>query len=365
VLELLCVLSAAGVRRDVLHAAGRAGALGAAGAGAVVVDEALGRLAEWSLLAFSVDGQPVLAHRLVLRVVREQLMEQARLGAACRAAAGVLDARAGALAGSQDRLAVRDVPEQVAALQQAAAGLPDGAGELEGVLLRLRSWALYHLNELGDSAARAIAVGEPLLRDRERLLGPDHPDTLASRNNLASGYRAAGRVAEAVALHEGTLAARERVLGPDHPSTLTSRSNLAIDYRAAGRVAEAVALDEETLAARERLLGPDHPDTLTSRNNLAAGYRDTGRVAEAVALDEETLAAQERLLGPDHPSTLGSRSNLAIGYWAVGRVAEAVALYEQALAAMERVLVPTTPTPGSAGTTSPWRGVYPASWTIT
>ena len=39
---------------------------------------------------------------------------------------------------------------------------------------------------------------------------------------------AAGRAAEAIPLHEQTLADRERVLGPDHPDTLTSRDNLAV-----------------------------------------------------------------------------------------------------------------------------------------
>ncbi len=62
-----------------------------------------------------------------------------------------------------------------------------------------------------------------------------------------------------------TLAALERVLGPDHPSTLASRNNLAIAYVEAGRAAEAIPLFEQTLAARERVLGPDHPRTLTSR----------------------------------------------------------------------------------------------------
>ena len=45
------------------------------------------------------------------------------------------------------------------------------------MLLRLRFLALYHLIELGDSATQAVAVGEPLTADLERLLGPDHPDT--------------------------------------------------------------------------------------------------------------------------------------------------------------------------------------------
>ena len=82
-----------------------------------------------SLLTFSLDGQTVIAHRLVMRVVRDGLSRRGRLAAVCRAAASVLDARAEALAGSQDRPAVRDIPEQVTALRENAAGLATGAGE--------------------------------------------------------------------------------------------------------------------------------------------------------------------------------------------------------------------------------------------
>ena len=72
---------------------------------------------------------------------------------------------------------------------------------------------------------------EQVLADRARVLGPDHPDTLGSRNNLANAYRAAGRIEQAIALHQQVLADQERILGPDHPSTLASRSNLAIGLR--------------------------------------------------------------------------------------------------------------------------------------
>jgi hypothetical protein len=67
------------------------------------------------------------------------------------------------------------------------------------------------------------------------VLGPDHPLTLSSRNNLAEAYQAAGRTSEAIALLETNLADRERVLGPDHPDTRQSRNNLALAYGAAGR----------------------------------------------------------------------------------------------------------------------------------
>ncbi|MET7712234.1 tetratricopeptide repeat protein [Streptomyces sp. NPDC005407] len=73
----------------------------------------------------------------------------------------------------------------------------------------------------------ALELDERVLVDRERLLGPDHPDTVSARSNLANSYSDVGRIQEALELSERVLADRERLLGPDHPDTLTARSNLA------------------------------------------------------------------------------------------------------------------------------------------
>ncbi|KLL12372.1 hypothetical protein FrCorBMG51_04985 [Protofrankia coriariae] len=73
----------------------------------------------------------------------------------------------------------------------------------------------------------AIGLYEQTLTDRLRILGPDHPDTLTTRNNLASAYQTAGRLGEAIGLFEQTLTDRLRVLGPDHPQVVTIRRNLA------------------------------------------------------------------------------------------------------------------------------------------
>ena len=354
-MELLAVLSAAGVRRELLHEAGHAGVLARDEGGGVTasrVDRALARLAERSLLTFTLDGKAVIVHRLVMRVVRDGLARRGRLAAVCRDAAYILDTRAQVLVGSQDRLAVRDIPEQVRALQEKniASSASEANDELTTMLLELRRWALYHLNKLGDSASQAILVGEPLTADLEQVLGPDHPSTLDSRNNLAAAYQDAGRAAEAIRLHQQTLATREQILGPDHPDTLTSRNNLANAYQVAGRAAEAIRLHQQTLATGERVLGPDHPDTLSFRNNLAAAYQDAGRAAEAIRLHQQTLATRERVLGPDHPDTLQSRNNLGLAYQVAGRAAEAIPLHEQTLAALERVLGPDHPnTMGSRG----------------
>ena len=370
VLELMSVLSAAGVRRDMLDAAGQAGLLGGGPEAEPKVDTAaeavagaLGQLAERSLVSLSPDGRVVSAGRPVLRAVRDRLAEQGRLADTCRAAAAVLEARCEALVGSPNRLAVRDIPDQVRALGDVVAGLPGGPGaELAGALLRLRGWSLYHLNALGDQAQRAIVIGEPLIADTERALGPDDPDTLAARNNLANAYQTAGRADEAIVLHEQVVAGRERMLGADDPLTAQSRQNLAAAYRAAGRTEQsstdpdatapqeqtlvgpgAVALHQQVLADRERVLGPDDPDTLAARNNLAVAYQTAGRIDEAIALHEQALADRERVLGPDHPATLNSRSNLAVAYQAAGRIDAAIALHQQVLADRERVLGPDHP----------------------
>ena len=347
IMEITSVLSAGGVRRELLHDAGRAGVLTAgrdrAGVPAGLVDTALARLAEQSLLTFSVDGGTVIAHRLVMRVVRDGLAHAERLTAVGQNAACVLRNRARSLARSPDRPAVRDIAGQVAALHNAVGPAGGADGELAGKMLRLRSWALYYLAVLGDSAPQAIAAGEAVAADSARMLGPDHPDTLAAWDNLAIACQEAGRTAEAVRLHERALAGRVRALGPEHPDTLASRNNLAIACQQVGRTAEAVRLHERALAGRVRALGPEHPDTLASRNNLALACQQMGWAAEAITSFKRALAGRERVLGPDHRDTLASRNGLAAACQEVGWVAEAIALFEQTLAGRVRVLGPGHP----------------------
>jgi tetratricopeptide (TPR) repeat protein len=188
--------------------------------------------------------------------------------------------------------------------------------------------------------ADAITLLETTLKLREAALGPVHPDTLKGRNDLAAAYGSAGRLADAITLQEATLKLSEAKLGPDHLDTLRSRHNLASVYGRAGRHTEAIPLFEATLKPYEAKLGPDHPDTLQNRHNLASAYAYTGRVSEAIALHEATLERREAKLGPDHPDTLRSRNDLALAYRSAGRLTEAVALHRATLALKEAKLGP-------------------------
>jgi len=321
VMTIMAVLSAAGVRRELLYVAGQMGALGACGpVDPATVDRALERLAERSLVNFSLNRQTVVVHRLARQVIWEALTRQGRLAFVCRVATSVLETHADALAGSRNCLVVRHIAEQVAAVIENAAWLADATDqELVDTLLRVGFFGLSHLIELGDRA-QAVALGTQLTVGLEQMLGRDDPHTLDARETLAAAYQSAGNSVVASAMFELALAARERVLGPDHPDTMRSRQRLAGVYRSAGEVARAVPLVEQILDARERLLGADHPATLQARNNLAAAYLEASRTAEAIPLFEQVLAACERLLGANDSRTQAARHNFAAANQKAGPV---------------------------------------------
>jgi tetratricopeptide (TPR) repeat protein len=208
---------------------------------------------------------------------------------------------------------------------------------------------LRSMDNLATSYQDAGRLGEtlPLLEETLKLrtaqLGPDHPDTLTSMNNLATSYQAAGKFDRALPLFEEVLQPLKARLGPDHPDTLSSMNNLALGYYEAGKFDRALPLFEEVLQPLKARLGPDHPLTLTSMNNLAAGYHAAGKPDLALPLLEATLKLCKARLGPDHPDTLGSMNSLAVGYHAAGKLDLALPLHEEALRLKKAKLGPDHP----------------------
>ena len=194
------------------------------------------------------------------------------------------------------------------------------------------------------------AEAEPLYRQalaiREAALGPDHPDTAQSLNNLAVLLRIQGHLyGEAEELPRRALAIREAALGPDHPETAISLINLALLFQAQGRYREAEPLSRRALAIREKTLGSDNPDTAQGLNDLALLLQAQGRLGEAEPLYRRALAIweKERTVGPDHPDTARSLDSLAYLHRAQGRLGEAEPLYRRALAIREKALGPDHP----------------------
>ena len=254
----------------------------------LLLNRAVIALRRYALLDATADTLTV--HRLVQAVTRDRLDEAARAKWTKAALQGVRAAFPSESSSPANwPMYERLVPHALAAASHAAADAAVGAS----IVWLLTETGVYWTKrgQLAD-AARVLSQA---LAATQRAVGAEHPDTLASMNNLANVYLVQGHYDQARTLHEQALAARQRVLGAEHPDTLTSMANLANVYLSQGHYDQAQSLSEQALAARQRVLGAEHPDTLDSMNNLANVYSRQGYYDQAQSLYERAAAGLERM----------------------------------------------------------------------
>jgi len=189
----------------------------------------------------------------------------------------------------------------------------------------------------------AESIFRKVVKERERALGPEHPDTLSARQMLGVALDQEGKYAESEAEHRAVLKLREKELGPEHPDTLITRISLTYDLSFQGKYAEAESECRALLKLQEKVLGPEHPDTLGTRGSLATTLAEEGKYAEAEAEYRALLKLEEKVLGHEDPETLGTRGNLATTLAEEGKYAESEAEHRAVLKLEEKVLGPEHP----------------------
>ncbi|PUU77946.1 hypothetical protein B9Z19DRAFT_1127577 [Tuber borchii] len=188
---------------------------------------------------------------------------------------------------------------------------------------------------------------------RKRTLGPEHHSMHISIARLAKAFQAMknyeaeklpysderGKLGEARKIYRQVFEMREKHLGPDHPPTLSSGNNLALALQEIGMYAQPEAmlrrvlegwekeLEPDDLKQRtcirraledyEKVLGPEHPETLLAIDELAATLEglekhgenlgalreDTGRLCEAEQDYQRVYEGHCEIQGKDHPDT--------------------------------------------------------------
>src|SRR5260370_16004068 len=114
---------------------------------------------------------------------------------------------------------------------RATADAGDSA-DLDSIAATAYTQGRYELAEHAYQRAYQIKVADA-------DLGPEHPNTLISRDRLALALIALGRPEEAEAEQRAVISIATGTLCPEHPTTLASRANLARALRALGRLEEA------------------------------------------------------------------------------------------------------------------------------
>jgi non-specific serine/threonine protein kinase/serine/threonine-protein kinase len=164
----------------------------------------------------------------------------------------------------------------------------------------------------------------------------DQPLVEASlRHSIGRAYSALQRPLEAVVhLREG-LAIRQRILGPNHADTLWIENNLVNCVTRLGRTSEAEHMLTNVLDRRRRDLGARHAETLVTEGQLAGLYEQTGQWAKAepllAHLIEETVPSTGPSTRPADPSDAARyAARYGICMTELGRYAQAEPVLERA-----------------------------------
>ena len=195
-------------------------------------------------------------------------------------------------------------------------------------------WSIDHYRGI----THQVDFTRRILQAQERILDPEHPDTLNSVHNLAGLLHQRGEYEGAEALCRRALAVREKVLGAEHLDTLSSLQNLGVLLRKRGDYDGAEACYRRALAGTEKALGAEHPETLSGVHCLANLLCDKADYEGAESCYRRALAGYEKALGTEHPTTLLVVHNYGRLFSKRGDYEGAEALYRRALAGYEKAL---------------------------
>ena len=206
---------------------------------------------------------------------------------------------------TEDAVSVHRLIQAVVAAEEEAETRGERAAPNLALTWLATAWAASEELPPGERRMRRRMLSphvESLIRHHPVTADP-HPDSWLFREAADHEY-AEGNYHRAHTLASHVLALDRAALGEEHPDTLASRGNLAIVLWQLGRLEEAEAELRAVLEICRRVLGEEHPHTLGSRNNLATVLRDLGRQEEAAALENHPCPGAtpaERLPGPDMP----------------------------------------------------------------
>jgi hypothetical protein len=278
----------------------------------------LGALVD-ALVAHGLADQELRTHPLVRAAVLDQLGDEA--AGVCRSYAGALVTAA--------------LPDHGTALAPHLLAL-DPARSTDPAV-RAAAGRLVHRLLLQAEPRAALSVAADLESAWRRLLGPDHPHTLAAATWRSRALLTLGAFREAAPVIADTVDRCRAALGEDHPHTLHAEAEQALARTMLGDYAGSRALHESVHARRLASAGPDHPDTLRAAAGLSRSLNLLGRPAEALRAGQDAHQRCRRLLGPDHPDTLRAALEPAVSLAALGRDLEAARQAVDTLARCRRV----------------------------
>ncbi|WP_306750982.1 toll/interleukin-1 receptor domain-containing protein [Saccharothrix yanglingensis] len=206
---------------------------------------------------------------------------------------------------------VGDIRAAIAQLEALVDEMTPVLGREDERVLRARHGVAYWTDIYDTPRAQAL-LGE-LLEVQSGVLGAEHPDTLATRQDLASAYLDLGDHDRALRMLEDLLPVHLRVLGPDDKATLETRRLLADALAQSSRFEEALAAYEEVIIDAVAAFGESDLKIVLLQGFYANVLGESGDATAARDLYAEVVDQLAAQLGPYDKVTLAT--NLTLAMW--------------------------------------------------
>ena len=180
-----------------------------------------------------------------------------------------------------------------------------------GLRIKLHRWATQTNRNLGytDEAMAIAANGYELAL--EYYGGLQHEDSIEMLSELALSHYDRGLLDQGLPLQRQCTAAAIEWFGPDAPESLDQRNNLALFLLDLNQLEEAESILREVLSVRRQR--PTEPLQLAQTvNNLSSLLVKKEELDEGQALLEEGLEIRRQHLPAGHPRLLSSLNNLSV-----------------------------------------------------
>jgi tetratricopeptide (TPR) repeat protein len=145
-------------------------------------------------------------------------------------------------------------------------------GERHPATLTTRHYLILVQYQLDDPTA--VDELRDLVTVNTQVRGATHPRTLAAVHTLVEALHDAGELTEALPLARRLAGDRDQILGPAHPLSLASRYRLGLIALDSDEEAATAILDT-VLSDSRRFLGPAHPLTEAAGQTIQAVQRRT------------------------------------------------------------------------------------------
>ncbi|KAG6079786.1 hypothetical protein E4U33_008114 [Claviceps sp. LM78 group G4] len=160
----------------------------------------------------------------------------------------------------------------------------------------------------------ALATDEyqALKFDQDATLGPTHPFTVSTIQNLATTLEQRGKLEEAQALYRRVYISYQHMYGPRDNMTLEALDDLANICKDTFAIDDAQGLFKQSVTSLTRALGATHPETAYAIQSLAIIDDLRGRYIDAKSKYQHALSILAPTLGKAHPLYTMALENMAL-----------------------------------------------------